>query len=57
VPLLLELRRVLEPRLAGALGPDAIAMYCLPPTSKVMGGAVKPEPTLIFQSSSSVVSS
>jgi hypothetical protein len=43
--------------LAEALGPDAIAIYCLPPTSKVIGGAEKPEPTLIFQSCSSVVSS
>ena len=43
--------------LAETLGPDAIAIYCLPPTSKVMGGAEKPEPTLIFQSCSSVVSS
>jgi hypothetical protein len=36
-------------------GPDAIATYCLPLTSKVIGGAVNPEPTLIFQSCSSVL--
>jgi hypothetical protein len=29
----------------------------LPPTSKVIGGALKPTPTLIFQSSFIVVSS
>src|SRR5262249_11392679 len=39
------------------LGPDTIATYCLPLTSNVIGGAEKPEPTLIFHSSSSVVSS
>src|SRR5439155_11415791 len=43
--------------LPAAVGPDAIATYCLPFTSKVIGGAVKPEPTLIFQIWSSVVSS
>src|SRR5215471_2440473 len=42
--------------LAGSI-PDAIATYCLPLTSKVMGGAEKPEPTLTFHNSSSVVSS
>ena len=58
VALLLEFRRVDEPRLrATGLGPDTIATYCLPLTSKVIGGAEKPEPTLIFHSSSSVVSS
>src|SRR5262249_33123769 len=31
--------------------------YCLPLTAYVIGGALKPEPTLIFHSSSSVVSS
>ena len=41
----------------GRTGPDAIATYCLPLTSKVIGGAVKPDPTLSFQTSSSVVSS
>ena len=39
------------------LKPDRIAMYCLPSTAKVIGGALKPEPTLIFQSCSRVVSS
>ncbi len=34
-----------------------MATYCLPPTSNVIGGALKPEPTLSFHSSSSVVSS
>ena len=43
--------------LAPLLGPDTIATYCLPLTSKVIGGAVKPAPTLTFHSSSSVVSS
>ena len=58
VALLLELGRVDEPRLRDAgLGPDTIATYCLPLTSKVIGGAEKPEPTLIFHSSSRVVSS
>src|SRR5258708_1038548 len=33
-----------------ALGPDAIAIYCLPLTSNVIGGAPNPAPTLIFQS-------
>src|SRR5260370_39031538 len=37
--------------LAGPLGPDAIATYCLPLTSNVIGGAAKPEPTLIFHRS------
>src|SRR5262249_55210016 len=39
------------------LRPERMATYCLPPASKVIGGALKPLPTLIFQSSSSVVSS
>src|SRR5580704_8972214 len=39
------------------LGPDAMARYCLPLTSKVIGGAEKPEPTSTFHTSSSVVSS
>src|SRR5262245_50855396 len=42
---------------AEGLGPDAIAIYCFPPASKVIGGAEKPDPTLIFHTSSSVVSS
>src|SRR5579863_569810 len=33
---------------AALLGPDAIARYCLPLTANVIGGAAKPEPTLIF---------
>src|SRR6185369_5710703 len=37
--------------------PEAMAMYCLPSTMYVMGGATKPEPTLIFHNSSSVWSS
>src|SRR6266404_321167 len=36
---------------------DGTATYCLPLTSNVMGGAAKPDPTLIFHSCSSVVSS
>ena len=59
VALLLEFRRIGPPALlplAGP-GPDAIATYCLPLTSKVMGGAEKPEPILIFHNSSSEVSS
>src|SRR5205085_6900453 len=39
---------------AAPLGPETIATYCLPLTSNVIGGAAKPEPTLIFHSSSSV---
>src|SRR5260221_14756761 len=39
------------------LAPEAIATYCLPLTSKLMGGAAKRVPTLIFHSCSSVVSS
>ena len=31
-----------------ALMPDRMATYCLPPASKVIGGALKPVPTLIF---------
>ena len=42
--------------LAGSV-PDAIATYCLPLTSKVIGGAEKAEPILIFHNSSSEVSS
>src|ERR1700738_4302697 len=34
--------------LAAGLGPETIAIYCLPLTSNVIGGAEKPEPTLIF---------
>src|SRR5262249_43866677 len=44
-------------RLASGLRPEAIATYCLPLNSKVIGGAAKGEPTLIFHSSSSVASS
>jgi hypothetical protein len=36
------------------LGPDTIPTYCLPVTENVIGGTEKPEPTLIFHSSSSV---
>jgi len=36
--------------LAGRLSPVRIATYCLPPTSKVMGGALMPTPTLTCQS-------
>src|SRR5262249_53248687 len=43
--------------LAGRLSPVRIATYCFPPTSKVMGGALKPTPTLIFQSCSRLTSS
>src|SRR3954452_5346877 len=39
------------------LSPDRMAMYCLPFTSNVIGGALKPTPTLIFHSCSRVVSS
>src|SRR5258708_18417399 len=39
------------------LGPDTIPTYCLPLTSNVIGGAEKPGRTVIFHSSSSVVSS
>src|SRR5579864_1276754 len=42
--------------LAGSV-PDAIATYCRPLTSKVIGGAEKAEPILIFHNSSSEVSS
>src|ERR1700733_12408789 len=41
-------------RCATALGPEAIARYCLPLTAKVIGGAVKPDPTFNFHTSSSV---
>src|SRR3954463_10869921 len=34
--------------LAPPLGPDAMAIYCRLLYSKVIGGAEKPEPTLIF---------
>jgi hypothetical protein len=34
-----------------------LATYCLPLTSKVIGGAAKPEPTFTLYNSSSVVSS
>src|SRR5262245_9009530 len=44
-------------RLVIGLSPDRIATYCLPPTSNVIGGALKPVPTLIFHKGSSVVSS
>jgi hypothetical protein len=43
--------------LAAVVGPDVIARYALPLTSKVIGGAQKPEPLLIFRNSPSVVSS
>jgi hypothetical protein len=43
--------------LAPALAPEAIAIYCLPLTSKLIGGAEMPEPTLNFHNSSSVTSS
>jgi hypothetical protein len=33
--------------LAARLGPDAIATYCLPLTSNVIGGAEKPEPRYV----------
>src|SRR5260370_21115721 len=39
---------------AEGLGPDTISTYRFPPVSKVMGGAEKPDPTLIFHSSPSV---
>src|SRR5712691_11652499 len=44
-------------RLEIGLSPDRIAIYCLPLTSNVIGGALKPVPTLIFQSGSKVMSS
>src|ERR1700730_8992665 len=37
--------------------PDAMARYCLPSTAYVIGGALKPVPTLTDHSSSSVWSS
>src|SRR6202035_5446558 len=43
--------------LAAGLGPETIATYCLPLASNVIGGAEKPEPTLIFHNWSRVVSS
>jgi hypothetical protein len=33
-----------SPCLVCALRPEAIATYCLPLTSKVIGGALRPEP-------------
>src|SRR5262245_60393278 len=39
------------------LSPDMIATYCLLPTSKVMGGALKPDPTLNVHSSCMLSSS
>src|SRR5262249_8517978 len=39
------------------LSPERTATYCLPSTSNVIGGALKPVPALNFQSCSSVVSS
>src|SRR5579862_5364022 len=42
---------------ACGLGPDTMATYCLPPTSKVIGGAEKPEPILTLHNCSRVVSS
>src|SRR5579871_799850 len=39
------------------LSPARMTTYCLPPVSKVMGGAEKPVPTLIFHNCSSDVSS
>ena len=58
VALLLELRDegVLAASRCGS-GRTGCAIYCLPLTSKVIGGALKPTPTLIFQNWSSVVSS
>ena len=44
-------------RLADSPPPDTIATYCLPLTSKLMGGALKGAPRFIFHNSSSVVSS
>src|SRR5882757_1174728 len=44
-------------RLEIGLKPDRIATYCFPLTSKVIGGALKPVPTLIFHSCCMVVSS
>jgi hypothetical protein len=48
VTLIVEFRRICAAALAARGVYDAIATYCLPLTSKVMGGAEKPEPTLIF---------
>ena len=39
------------------LRPVMIARYCLPPVSKVIGGALMPTPTLIFHSGSRLTSS
>src|SRR4051812_49515426 len=39
------------------LKPDMIATYCLPLTSNVIGGALKPGPTLIFHNGSMVAAS
>ena len=41
------INRPLDP----GLGPEMIATYCFPLTSNVIGGAEKPEPTLIFHNS------
>ena len=43
--------------LAAGPAPEAMAMYCLPLNSKVIIGALKPEPTLNFHNWSRVVSS
>src|SRR5260370_25715763 len=40
--------------LAGPLGPDAIATYCLPLTSNVNGGPAEPQAALTFHSSPSL---
>ena len=39
------------------LMPERIATYCFPPASNVIGGALKPDPTLIFHTWSEIVSS
>ena len=57
VGLVLESGVLATRRLADTPPPDVIARYCLPSTSKVMGGAEKPVPKYIFHNSSSVVSS
>src|SRR3981081_2290356 len=44
-------------RLEIGLTPDRIAPYCLPSSSNVIGGALKPLPTLIFHGGSMEVSS
>jgi hypothetical protein len=56
--LVLQFRVFASCPLEPGLGPDTFpTYYCLPLTSNVIGGAEKPEPTLIFYSSSSVASS